>query len=124
MGERKEVLASTGGAISLSALASFVSLCCIGPWSVALLGVTGAVTMARWAFVRPYVLVLAVILLGWGFWRIYGPSKVCEKDKCSRRSSILLQVVLWSASVMVILAFFAEELQWLLVDPTPEAQRR
>jgi hypothetical protein len=31
---------------------------------------------------------------------------------------------LWLAAVMVVLAFFADQLQWLLVDPTPEGLRQ
>jgi len=37
MQERKKILASGGSAVGLSMFASFVGLCCIGPWTVALL---------------------------------------------------------------------------------------
>ena len=32
--EHKGVAATTGSAIGLSAIASFIGLCCIGPWQV------------------------------------------------------------------------------------------
>ncbi len=122
MKEDKKLIATSGSAISISAAASFIGLCCIGPWAVALFGVSGAIVMARWQPVRPYVLGLALVMLGWAFWRIYGPSRkrLCDAGLCSPKPSIWLQISLWLAVVLVILAFFADQLQWLLVDPTPE----
>jgi hypothetical protein len=32
--------------------------------------------------------------------------------------------MLWVAAGMTVLAFFADDLQWILVDPTPEALRK
>jgi len=32
-----------------------VWVCCVAPWAVALLGVAGAVMLARLAFIQPYV---------------------------------------------------------------------
>jgi hypothetical protein len=63
MQERKKILASGGSAVGLSMFASFVGLCCIGPWTVALLGVSGAVSMARWQPYRPYILAIAAGML-------------------------------------------------------------
>ena len=120
----KAVAATTGGAIGISAFASFIGLCCIGPWAVALFGVSGAITMARWAPARPYILSLAAIMLVWAFWRVYRPQPVCEDGSCSTRPSTWLKATLWLAAVMVVLAFFADQLQWLLVDPAPEGLRR
>jgi hypothetical protein len=57
----KKIIATGGGAVGLSLFASMVGLCCIGPWSVALLGVSGAVSMARWQPLRPYILGIAGI---------------------------------------------------------------
>jgi len=93
MNDDTRVAATTGGAIGISAFASFIGLCCIGPWAVVLFGVSGAVTMARWAPLRPYIITAAALMLAWAFWRVY------------RRR------------------LFAEDLQWILVDPTPEALR-
>ena len=120
-GSEKTVAATTGGAIGLSAFASFVGLCCIGPWTVALLGVSGAVAMARWQPFRPYILALAAVMMVWAFWRIYRP--VCA-GSCSPRASIWLQTTLWLSAILLGLSFFAVELQVLLIDPTPEALRK
>lgn len=44
MSEDKRIATTTGGAIGISVFASFIGLCCIGPWAVVLFGVSGAVT--------------------------------------------------------------------------------
>ena len=110
MDERSKVATATGSAIGLSAFASFVGLCCIGPWGVAVLGVSGAVALARWQPYRLYIVAVAAALLAWAFWRVY------RRQNASR----WLKGMLWGAIVLVVLAFFAEELQWLLINPAPE----
>lgn len=126
MNEEDKLSLTTGSAVGLSAVASFIGLCCIGPWAVAFLGVSGAITMARWAPLRPYVLVVALALLAWGFWRTYGPprKKLCAAGLCPKQPSPWLQLALWLTLAMVTLAFFAEQIQWLLIDPTPTGLRK
>jgi mercuric ion transport protein len=121
--DQAKVASTTGGAIGLSAIASFIGLCCIGPWTVALFGVSGAITMARFDFLRPYILVTAAAMLGWAFWRVYRPPTVCADGSCAEAHSIWLKSALWVAAVLTLAAFFADELQWLLVDPTPDGIR-
>ncbi len=123
MDDNKKIAATTGSAIGISAFASFIGLCCIGPWAVVLFGVSGAVTMARWQPFRPYILTVALAMLAGAFWRVYRPQPACPDGSCSSAPSVWLKVMLWVALVLVVLAFFAEELQWLIVDPTPEALR-
>lgn len=123
MDEQKTIATTTGGAIGISAVASFIGLCCIGPWAVVLFGVSGAVTMARWAPFRPYIIAVAAAMLAWAFWRVYRPQPVCEDGSCPAGPSIWLKGMLWVAAVMIVLAFFADELQWILVDATPEGLR-
>ena len=122
--EDRKVAATTGGAISLGAIASFIGLCCIGPWAVVLFGVPGAVYLARWAPVRPYILGLAAIMMVWAFWRVYSPRRVCEDGTCAAAPSAWLQIFLWLGAILLVLAFFADDLQWLLVDPTPAGLRK
>jgi mercuric ion transport protein len=120
----KTTAATTGGAIGISAFASFIGLCCIGPWAVVMFGVSGAVTMARWAPFRPYIIGVAAVMLAWAFWRVYRPQPVCEDGSCSTKPTIWLKAMLWVAAIMIVLAFFADDLQWILVDPTPEGLRQ
>ncbi len=123
MNEEKKITATTGGAIGISAFASFVGLCCIGPWAVVLFGVPGAVALARWQPYRPYILLVAALMLAWGFWRVYRPQPVCDDGSCPTGPSTWLKTLLWFSAVLIVLAFFAEDLQWLIVDPTPEGLR-
>lgn len=123
MDEDRKVAATTGGAIGISAFASFIGLCCIGPWAVVLFGVPGAVTLARWAPFRPYVLGIAMLMLAWAFWRVYRPRPACDDQQCAAGPSAGLKVMLWIAAVITLAALFAGELQWILVDATPEALR-
>ena len=122
--EHGKIAASGGGAVGLSMFASFVGLCCIGPWTVALLGVSGAVSMARWQPYRPLILAMAGAMLAWAFWRTYRLRRVCLRDGCEdKRPGIPMHVALWSSALLLVVAMFAEHLQWLLVDPTPLALR-
>lgn len=122
--ERIKVVASSGGAVGLSALASVVGLCCVGPWTVALLGVSGAVTLARWQPFRPYVLTAAGVLLAWAVWHTYRLRRSCPADGCAdKRPGAVMYVTLCVAVLLLVLAVFAEKLQWLIVDPTPPALR-
>jgi hypothetical protein len=124
MQERKKILASGGGVVGLSMFASFVGLCCIGPWTVALLGVSGAVSMARWQPYRPYILSVAGAVLAWAFWRTYRLKRACLAEGCTDKPpGTAMYVSLWVSAVLLILAIFAEKLQWLLIDPTPAGLR-
>lgn len=119
-GPDRKVAATTGSAIGLSAVASFVGLCCIGPWAVALFGVPGAVYLARWEPARPFILAVAALMLAWAFWRVYQPRKICEDGTCEAGPSVWLKVILWFGLLILLVAYLADELQWLLIDPTPE----
>jgi len=122
--EQKKIIASGGSAVGLSMFASFVGLCCIGPWTVALLGVSGAVSMARWQPFRPYILSVAGSLLAWAFWRTYRLRRGCLAEGCTDKPpGAAMYFSLWLSALLLVLAVFAERLQWLLVDPTPAALR-
>jgi hypothetical protein len=123
MDDQKKVATTTGGAIGISAIASFIGLCCIGPWAVVLFGVSGAVTMARWAPLRPYIIGVAAVMIAWAFWRVYRPQPVCDDGSCPTGPSAWLKGMLWFAALLIVLAFFADSLQWLLIDATPEGLR-
>src|SRR6266852_9672927 len=105
MQESKKIVASGGSAVGLSVFASLVGLCCIGPWTVALLGVSGAISMARWQPFRPYILTLAGGMLAWAFWRTYRLRRVCLADGCAdQRPGRAMYVSLWLSTLLLVLA--------------------
>ncbi len=102
-----------------------------------LFGVSGAVALARWEPVRPYILGAAGLMLIWAFWQTYRfrqPAQQsatqfdqqleCSDGSCEARSRTWLRLMLWPSAVLLVLAFFAPDFQWLLVDPTPEGLRK
>ena len=57
MRAKTRVIGSTSGALGLGAFAAAVGACCGLPWAVTLLGVSGAVALARLSFLLPYALI-------------------------------------------------------------------
>lgn len=117
MSDETRVGGAAGAAIGLSGISAFLGLCCLGPWAVSLFGVSAAITIVRYDFLRPYLLAVAAVALAWAFWRVYRPSP----DRTG--PSPWLQGSLWFAAVLTVAAFFADQLQWWLIDPTPEGLR-
>jgi mercuric ion transport protein len=89
-----------GGAVGLSALALAFGVCCVAPWAVAILGVSGAVLLARLAFIQPYVVAGTIILLGLGFWFVYRRPR--EAGSCDVTQQRRLRWIVWSAAIIVI----------------------
>jgi hypothetical protein len=96
--ERGRVVGAAGGAVGLGGLAAAFGLCCTVPWAVALLGVTGAVALARLAFLLPYALIGAVVLLAVGFWFAYRKPVECGDGTCASTSRRTLQWIVWIAA--------------------------
>ena len=110
MSEKARVIGAASGAIGLGGLAAALGLCCTVPWAVALLGVSGAIAFARLAFLLPYALIGAIVLLGVGFWSAYRPAAACvDAGTCTPKSRRVLQWVVWLAAglvaVLIIIAF-------------------
>jgi hypothetical protein len=66
MSEKTRVIGTAGGALGLGAFAAAIGARCGLPWAVAILGVSGAVELARLSF----------LLLAVGFWWAYRPAAV------------------------------------------------
>ena len=80
MSDRTRVIGTAGGALGLGAFAAAIGACCGLPWAVALLGVGGAVALARLSFLLPYALLGAGALLAVAFWWAYRPIPACADD--------------------------------------------
>ncbi|HWE06797.1 MAG TPA: hypothetical protein VG274_08820 [Rhizomicrobium sp.] len=104
MNEKPKILGVTGGAVSLSALALAFGACCVSPWAVTLLGVSGAVLLARLAVVQPYVVALTLVLVGLGFWFAYRRAPSVRGAACAAGNRLGLQWLVWIAALIVIAA--------------------
>jgi len=100
MREIPRVVGVTSGALGLSAVALAFGVCCVAPWAVTLLGVAGAVLLARLAFVQPYVVAGTIILLGLGFWFVYRRPRAAAA--CNAAQQRRLRWLVWSAALIVI----------------------
>jgi hypothetical protein len=102
MGEKTRVIGTAGGALGLGALAAAIGACCGLPWAVALLGVSGAVALARLSFLLPYALLGAGALLAVAFWWAYRPLPVCTDGTCNSVNRRPLRWIVWVAAVLVV----------------------
>ncbi len=111
MGERTRVIGTAGGALGLGAFAAAIGACCGLPWAVALLGVGGAVALARLSFLLPYALLGAGALLAVAFWWAYRPIPACTDGTCTPANRRPLRWIVWAAAVLVAglaaVAFFS-----------------
>lgn len=100
MNETSKVAGVTGGAVGLSALALAFGACCVAPWAVALLGVGGAVMLARLAIIQPYVVAATGVLIALGFWYVY--RRVPVSETCSAEKRTRLRWLVWVGALIVI----------------------
>ena len=102
----KAKLIATGGFLG----AILASTCCIIPLALFSLGVSGA-WIGQLTALEPYkplFITITIGFLGYGYWLVYRKPKVAcaEGEACARPlSNYLVKVGLWSATVLVILAF-------------------
>lgn len=101
MTEKARIAGATGGAIGMGAFAAALGTCCVAPWAVSLLGVSGAVALVRLSFLKPYLLGGAVALLALSFWLAYRPVPVCADGSCETRSRRQLRIAVWIATGIV-----------------------
>jgi hypothetical protein len=99
--EKGRVAGAAGGALGLTAFATMLATCCGTPWAVALLGVTGAVALARLSFLMPYALIGVAALLGLGFWWAYGPLPACSDGTCDPASRRALRWIVWASALLI-----------------------
>lgn len=98
----KEERLAIGGAV-IAAIAA--SLCCVGPLLFLVLGLGAFGAAAEFEAVQPYLVGMAVPLLGFGFYRIYfrhhaacAPGEECATKPVNRAS----RIGLWIALIAVL----------------------
>ena len=101
--DRQSHVAAAGSAAG----AVLASSCCIGPLVLISLGASGpwiGKLTALKAY-QPFFVVATAILLGYGFWLVYGPRRQSCGGECSaRHSGRLTKAALWAASVLTLAA--------------------
>jgi hypothetical protein len=102
MDERTRVIGTASGALGLGAFAAVIGACCGLPWAVALLGVGGAVALARLSFLLPCALLGAGALMAVAFWWAYRPLPECNNGTCSPADRRPLRWIVWTAAVLVV----------------------
>jgi|TARA_R110000782_G_scaffold78554_1_gene156656 mercuric ion transport protein len=103
--DKRRSLLATGSLLG----AILASSCCIVPFALISLGVSGAWIGQLSALepFKPYFIGVTMFLLALGFWHVYFKKpKPCEDGSyCARpESSRLTQLALWIATALVILA--------------------
>ena len=79
------------------------SLCCILPIAVAVLGVGSAAFAVRMEPLRPYLLVLTIVLLGLVFYREYRAEPCEAATACSAPTRRTRQrILLWIIAVVIL----------------------
>ena len=101
----------TGVSASLAAIVSSVATisCCL---PIAFAGALGAGTASAFATtLRPWLLGLSVILLGFGFWQQH------RAKQCAVRGRVVGNVLLWAAVVVVLgMILFPQEIAAVIAD--------
>lgn len=101
MSDNQRVAGAAGGALGLGFIAALFGTCCVAPWTVAVLGVSGAVALARLSFLQPYLIVGMLGLLGAAFWLAYRPQPACADGACSTTSRRRLRWIAWLSCALI-----------------------
>lgn len=91
---------TTNSALMWGLLSALVaSLCCVGPLALILLGVGGASTALSIGYRKPYFLAFGVIILGFGFYKLY--RKNCETKHLNRKQQVAIFVGSFVVAVLL-----------------------
>jgi mercuric ion transport protein len=91
------------------------SLCCSGPLLFVAFGIGGAGLASTLEPFRPWLLGLTAILLGLGFYSVYGPGPRCAPGDDAARRLRRRKAMLWAGAVLaLVLATFPTWSTWIL----------
>ena len=105
--------ATTGSGATL--LATAASACCVpilAPLLVSVLGVGGSVWAAGLKPYSPYILIVAGVSLGFGFWSLYR-RPVSETTACPARRPTGVRFTLWISTPLWLMALTLNLLEWI-----------
>jgi hypothetical protein len=95
---RRWIVGASGGAVALGGLALAFGACCVAPWAVSLLGVAGAVALARLAFLQPYLVGGVLLLLALAIGLVHRPRLAC--GACGPQTQRHLRWLVWFAAAV------------------------
>lgn len=81
-------------------LAAALAVCCSATWAVGIIGVSGAVMLARLTFLQPYFLAVAALLLVAAFWFAYRRSTAPEGKACNSVARRPLHWIVWGGAIV------------------------
>ena len=104
-------LAALFGASSAALTSAAASICCAGPWALALLGVNGAIIGAGIKPYRIYLLAASVPLLAYAYWRLQAcrrasvAGEACATQvRPAQRITLWIAIGLWIGAIVIGLA--------------------
>lgn len=101
----KALLGSAAGGLATAIAAVFAALCCVGPSTVALLGVGGVLAAASLAPYRPLLLLASLAMILYGFWRAYRSTGLNREGvACPTRVGRFTRKTLWFAAIVWVAA--------------------
>lgn len=112
--DKPKILGVTGGAVALSTLALAFGACCVAPWAVAVLGVGGAVMLARLAGLQSPVVAVTLLLVALGFWYAYRKRFSARAGECTVEDRKGLRIAVWIGALIVVCIDIASYLPRLL----------
>jgi len=91
------------------------SLCCSGPLLYVAFGIGGAGLASTFEPLRPWLLGLIAILLGLGFYSVYGPGPRCAPDGDAAKRLQRRKLMLWTGTILaLVFATFPTWSTWVL----------
>lgn len=111
----------SGSSLGLAIAAAVgASLCCIGPILAAIFGVSSLATLSKYGFLRPWLAVLTLVLLGLSFYFAYRKPRECRTGSiCDTHGTHRVQrwnrIVLWTATIIIALVLTFPEWSVLLL---------
>ncbi len=105
MRERSRAWSAAGGAVGMGGAAAFLGACCVSPLAVTLFGVSGAVTIARLAWLQPWFVLVAAMSIAFAFrWAYREGSGVCD-PATNRRTRRIVWVAAIIATLLAVASF-------------------
>ncbi|HAS24738.1 MAG TPA: hypothetical protein DCR64_04075 [Vibrio sp.] len=115
--ENKDSTIAASGAFGLGTFAVIFSLCCVGPFMITLVGVSGAIFIASFEPYRIYIIAVAAVLLAFSFWRVYRKTDNCATGTCQVRSQKKAKIMLWMSTAMVVISYFMDDILRVIISP-------